>query len=197
MLENWTWDPRVLARLSSHWETGKPLPADLIARKVEAKTAFEAVGTVAQLFQSTFDLILHSPDASGDKKDANGIVAKERKAIHKKHAENDSQAMWGTLKLDMMDMQMLPETNPAASFDHLFGGYESQYYGYLWSQVYSCDAFAKFEEIGIMNAELGRKYRDIILAPGGSRDTIDALKDFLGREPNDEAFLRMNGFVEA
>ena len=133
MLENWTWDPRVLARLSSHWETGKPLPADLIARKVEAKTAFEAVGTVAQLFQSTFDLILHSPDASGDKKDANGIVAKERKAVHKKHAENDSQAMWGTLKLDMLDMQMLPETNPAASFDHLFGGYESQYYGYLWS----------------------------------------------------------------
>ena len=77
------------------------------------------------------------------------------------------------------------KTNPAASFGHILGGYESQYYGYLWSLVYSCDLFSQFEEKGIMDVELGKKYRDIVLAPGGSRDGEDVIRDFLGREPSD------------
>jgi len=74
------------------------------------------------------------------------------------------------------------------------GGYQSQYYGYLWSQVYSCDVFAEFEKGGVMNKDLGLKYRTIILGPGGSKDSDINMKEFLGREPNDEAFMRMNGF---
>ena len=75
------------------------------------------------------------------------------------------------------------------------GGYQSQYYGYLWSQVYSCDLFAEFEKGGIMSPELGMKYRTVILGPGGSRDSDISIREFLGREPNDDAFMRMNGFV--
>ena len=85
-------------------------------------------------------------------------------------------------------------TNPAASFGHILGGYESQYYGYLWSQVYSCDAFEQFKQNGVMNKELGLKYRKNILGPGGSIDSDESLRNFLGRDPNDLAFLEQNGF---
>lgn len=93
------------------------------------------------------------------------------------------------------DIEHNEGTNPAASFGHILGGYESQYYGYLWSLVYSCDLFSEFEKAGIMNADLGKKYVETVLAPGGSKDGEDVLREFLGREPNDEAFLRMKGFA--
>ena len=78
-----------------------------------------------------------------------------------------------------------PGVNPLGSKSHLIGGYTSSYYSYLWSQVYSSDLFAQFEEKGLFNKELGMKYRKIILAPGGSRDSMDSLLHFLGRTPND------------
>lgn len=81
-------------------------------------------------------------------------------------------------------------TNPAGDFGHIYGGYESQYYGYLWSLVYSCDLFEQFERHGVMNRELGKKYKEVILGPGGSRDSDESLREFLGREPSEDAFLR-------
>jgi len=60
--------------------------------------------------------------------------------------------------------------------------------------VFSCDLFSEFEKAGVMNQELGMKYRNVILGPGSSRDSDISIKEFLGREPNDEAFIRMNGF---
>ena len=77
------------------------------------------------------------------------------------------------------------------------GGYEAGYYGYLWSQVYSSDMFfSKFKDHEF-DPEVGALYRDTVLAPGGSRDAIDLLTDFLGREPNNEAFLRELGLSSA
>ena len=87
-----------------------------------------------------------------------------------------------------------PGVNPLGSKSHLIGGYSSSYYSYLWSQVYSSDLFAQFEKQGLMNKELGMKYRKIILAPGGSVDSMKSLKKFLGRPPNDKAFMRHNNF---
>ena len=80
------------------------------------------------------------------------MIAKERVTLHKRHEES-SQAIWAQLKLDIMDMSQLPNTNPAASFGHLFSGYESNYYGYLWSHVYASDLFSEFKRKGIMNKE--------------------------------------------
>jgi Zn-dependent oligopeptidase len=69
------------------------------------------------------------------------------------------------------------------------GGYDAGYYGYLWAKVYGDDMFSVFEETGLTDPEVGRRYREEVLATGGSRDAIEHLRAFLGREPNSEAFL--------
>ncbi len=72
-------------------------------------------------------------------------------------------------------------------------GYDSGYYGYMWSKVYAEDMFSKFKEEGVLNPALGRRYRVEILEKGSSRDEMDSLKAFLGREPNENAFLESIG----
>ena len=80
-----------------------------------------------------------------------------------------------------------------AVFGHLMGGYDAGYYGYLWAQVYGDDMFSVFEDEGITSPAVGRRYRDEVLSAGGSRDAIDHLRAFLGREPSSAAFLRKLG----
>ena len=84
-------------------------------------------------------------------------------------------------------------THPAASMGHFMGGYEAGYYGYLWSKVYAEDIFTKFEKNGYMDSKTGYEYRTKILAPGGSRDPDDMVRDFLGRVSNSDAFLKSLG----
>jgi thimet oligopeptidase len=91
---------------------------------------------------------------------------------------------------------MTPGTAPEASFNHIFGGgYDAGYYGYLWSLVYAQDMFSLFEGRGLLDPVLGRRYREQILEPGGSRDEAVSLRRFLGREPDEAAFLRHIGLA--
>ena len=81
----------------------------------------------------------------------------------------------------------------AATFGHLLGGYDAGYYGYLWSEVFAADMFTRFEKEGVLSPVVGKQYRDIILAKGREEDPEQLLKEFLGRDPNQDAFLTMTG----
>ena len=89
---------------------------------------------------------------------------------------------------------MDPGSNWIGGFEHIVGGgYSAGYYSYIWSKVYSDELFDQFLKHGIMNKELGMKYRKTILAPGGSRNSMESLEEFLGHKPNILEFLKSKG----
>ncbi|MBI4051494.1 MAG: Zn-dependent oligopeptidase, partial [Elusimicrobia bacterium] len=170
MLENWVWDAEVLKSLSGHYQDQtKKLPDDLLKRMIDAKNMDSGVKYLRQLFFAMLDMEYH------------------------KSAKADTTQVYAKLMEEISLIPMSPGTHPQASFGHLMGGYDVGYYGYMWSEVYSADMFSKFEEKGIMNPDLGRRYRELILEPGRSLDEGDQLKKFLGREPNEKAFLKSIG----
>jgi thimet oligopeptidase len=108
--------------------------------------------------------------------------------------EVDTAAVFATVSQRIAGMLPTPGTNFAAGFGHIAGGYQSSYYGYLWSEVFCEDMFAsKFGDGKVLDPAVGAEYREKILARGGSWDAIDMLRDFLGREPSKAAFLRSKG----
>ena len=82
------------------------------------------------------------------------------------------------------------EVNHLASFGHMLGGYDAGYYGYLWAEVIGDDLFSRFEEEGVLSSNVGKDYREKILSPGGSKDANELVKDFLGRDWNNNSFLK-------
>lgn len=174
MLENWVWQQEALARMSRHHETGAPIPEPLLAALLKAKNANAGILNMRQIVLATFDQTIHtSPSA-------------------------DTAAVLAKTSQDIMSVPATPGTNMAANFGHLAGGYDAQYYGYMWSDVFSADMFeSRFLKEGILSPAVGASYRKEILEPGGSRDAIDSLKAFLGREPIQEPFLRSKGLATA
>ncbi len=167
MLEHWCWQPEVLSRFSRHHESGDPLPASLIQRMLEAKHTSSAIATLRQVYFSRLDLAYHTE--SGRSSDA---IARELHPI--------------------TGFPFPEDTHFQAGFGHLFG-YDAGYYGYLWSRVFGDDMFTRFEAPGASVASVGAEYRRQILEPGGTADADQLIHQFLGREPNADAFLRELG----
>ena len=165
MLEHWVWDRDVLQSFTRHHETGEPLPDALLDSMLAAKTLSSGVTTLRQLYFASLDLAYHSPGFGGD----STAVAEELHAI--------------------TAFPFTPGTHFQSGFGHLFG-YDAGYYGYLWSHVFGDDMFTRFEEAGPLNPQLGATYRKTVLERGGSVDGDQLVRDFLGREPNSDAFLR-------
>ncbi|MDO6567962.1 oligopeptidase A [Alteromonas sp. 1_MG-2023] len=171
-LENWCWEEDALNFISGHFETGEPLPADLLDRMLAARDYQAAMQMVRQLEFSLFDFLLHSE--SGDKVDVQAILNSVRAevAVITPPAFNRFQH----------------------SFGHIFaGGYAAGYYSYKWAEVLSADAYSKFEEDGIFNRDTGKAFLENILEMGGSRAPMDLFVAFRGREPNVDALLRHSG----
>lgn len=169
MLENWAWEPIVLARLSAHHVTGEQLPEDLVKKLVASRNANSGILNKRQILLGTFDQSIHTVDKA------------------------DTAATLGALTQSICGFSMTPGTNMAASFGHLAGGYDAQYYGYMWSEVFSCDMYETVFKGHAFDPAMGARYRKFILAPGGSLDAADMLRNFLGRDPTPDAFLAMKG----
>lgn len=172
MFENWVWDPAVLRTFTKHYKTGAPLPDDVLKGMIAARTLGSGIETQGQLFLGEMDQAFHT--APGGEVDTTkvGLDIYEKSTLYK----------------------AVPGTMFQAAFTHL-NGYQGAYYGYLWSLVFAQDMFQRFEEKGLLSPEAGQYYRSKILARGGSMDEMAMLKDYLGREPKMDAFLRRLGLT--
>lgn len=165
MLEHWCWEPAVLASFSRHFETGEPMPASLVESMVAAKNLNSGVMALRQLFFGSLDMAYHSPGFDGD----------STATVRDLH--------------EITGFPYTPGTHFQSGFGHLFG-YDAGYYGYMWSHVFGDDMYTRFEETSPLDPETGMHYRKTILERGGTVDGDQLVRDFLGREPNNAAFLR-------
>ncbi|BEE19806.1 oligopeptidase A [Aeromonas enteropelogenes] len=175
-LENWCWESEALAFISGHYETGEPLPADLLEKMMAARNFQAAMQMLRQLEFALFDFRLHQ---EFDPARPDQIPA----------------------LLDEVRSQVAVMTPPAFnrfqhSFSHIFaGGYAAGYYSYKWAEVLSADAFSRFEEEGIFNPVTGQSFLRHILEKGGSKEPMELFKAFRGREPRVDALLRHSGIA--
>ena len=173
-LENWCWERGALDLVTSHVDTGEPLPDELLQKLREAKNFQSGMQMVRQLEFGLFDFRLHASTAQ---------ISSD--AIHR--------------LLDDVRQQVAVVTPPPFdrfphAFSHIFaGGYAAGYYGYLWSEVLSADAYNRFEQEGVFNATVGRAFLQHVLETGGVEDPLDVFRAFRGREPSIDAFLRHSG----
>jgi oligopeptidase A len=171
--ENWCWEPEALAIISSHVETGQPLPEDLLDKMLAAKNFQSGLMMLRQLEFAAFDMAIH---------------------LLPQVQPGDVQRVLDEVRQRIAVMQPPAFNRFQHGFSHIFaGGYAAGYYSYKWAEVLSSDAFSRFEEEGVMNPATGRLFRDTVLALGGSRDALSVFVDFRGREPRVDALLRHSG----
>jgi thimet oligopeptidase len=171
MFQGWVWDKEMLARLSRHYLSGESLPAELVEKMLAAKHFLAAFYVARQLVFGTFDFQLHSDRVPGDmSRFFNKLIAQ-------------------LIRVPYPDEAIFP-----AGFGHLMS-YDASYYSYLWSKVFACDAFSRFECEGVLNPAVGAAFRNAVLAVGASRDEMASLTEFLGRAPTNDAFLKELGLT--
>ncbi|MCC6907388.1 MAG: Zn-dependent oligopeptidase [Phycisphaerales bacterium] len=173
MFENWVWDADVLATFARHYQTGKPLPRDLLDRMISARHLNSGLWAMGQIWLGKIDNAYHTAPGG----------------------EIDTTAVQLELSEQLLPYPPMPETWFQAAFGHLMG-YQAGYYGYMWSLVYASDMFQRFKELGMLDPDAGRYYREKILARGGTMDGMDMVRDYLGREPDMSAFLKHLGLEE-
>ena len=171
IMEHWIWDASVLGRFARQFRTGEPIPAELVEHMVAARNLNIGLKTSMQAFYGALDLSLHAGDASPDLDDA----------LRSAYTVTRMPYPEGTFML--------------SGFGHLMGGYDAGYYGYLWADVIGDDMFGRFTAEGVLSPSVGGSYRREILEPNGSRSADDLVRAFLGREPSNEAFLRLRGML--
>jgi oligopeptidase A len=177
-MENFCWEWEVAEPMTRHIETGQRLPRSLFDKMLSAKNFESGLHTVRQLEFALFDLRLHH--------------------------DYDPEA--GTTPLELLEQVRErvavvfppPYNRFPNNFSHIFaGGYAAGYYSYKWAEVLSADAYSAFEEHGVLDPEIGKRFWNEILGVGGSRPAIESFVAFRGREPKIDALLRHSGMVDA
>lgn len=162
MLEEWAWDARILQSFATN-EAGEPIPADLVARMRQGEDFGKGIYARTQMFYASMSYWFHT----------------ER--------PDDLVARMKELQAQFSPFPYIDGTQMFASFGHL-GGYSSAYYTYMWSLVIAKDLFSAFDDDDLFNAEVAGRYRDRVLAPGGTQDAADLVADFLGRPYTFDAY---------
>jgi oligopeptidase A len=173
-MENFCWEWDVLRHMTKHVDTGAQLPRELFDKMVAAKNFQAGMQTVRQIEFSLFDMRLHGDFDPSGSKTALDLIEEVR---------------------DEVAVLRPPKWNRFPnSFSHIFaGGYAAGYYSYKWAEVLSADAYSLFEEMGTLSAEAGSRFKEEVLAKGGSRPAMESFVAFRGREPSLDALLRHNG----
>ncbi|WP_213288901.1 M3 family metallopeptidase [Bradyrhizobium sp. sGM-13] len=179
LYEHWQEQPQVLRQFAKHYQTGEPLPDDLLQRFLAARKFNQGFATVEFVSSALVDLEFHTQPAAASR----DVAAFEK-------AELEKIGMPAEIALRHRPTQ----------FGHIFSGdhYASGYYSYMWSEVMDADAFGAFEEAGdIFDPAVAKRLHDDIYSSGGSRNPEDAYVAFRGREPEADALLRRRGLLEA
>lgn len=173
-MENFCWEWEVLRNMTAHVETGEQLPRELFDKMIAAKNFQAGMQTVRQIEFSLFDMRLHGDFDPNGKLTALDVIDQVR---------------------DEVAVLRPPKWNRFPnSFSHIFaGGYAAGYYSYKWAEVLSADAYGLFEELGVLSDEAGSRFKNEVLAKGGSRPAMESFIAFRGREPSMDALLRHNG----
>lgn len=167
MLENFAWQREVLDEISGHYEdASRKLPAELFEKMLAARSFNKGLLYLRQIAFGMADMTLHM------------IVPKE------------TSMLFGQF-MELVGLLPSPDgVKREASFGHLMAGYSAGYYGYLWSEVLADDAFTRFAKEGVLNSVVGMLWRREVLEKGSSRPEIDSMRAYLGREPNEDAFIQ-------
>ncbi|XP_028119523.1 organellar oligopeptidase A, chloroplastic/mitochondrial-like [Camellia sinensis] len=181
-MENWCYQRDILMSIAKHYETGEILPEEVCLKIFSARTFRAGPLLLRQLRYASVDLELHTKYIPGGSESIYDIDQRVGKMTHV--------------------IPLLPEDRFLCSFSHIFADtYAAGYYSYQWAEVLSFDAFSAFEEVGLDNEqavkELGRKFRETVLAHGGGKSPMEVFVEFRGREPLPDAFLQYNGLLPA
>ena len=176
IMENWAFEPEYLNSFAKHYQTGEPIPAELIEKVVAAKNYLAGYGQVRQLHFGYLDMAWHSLTELP----AEGTIEFEQKTL--------------------APYAVMPSVEGVAfspSFSHIFaGGYSAGYYSYKWAEVLEADAFSLFKEKGIFNTEVSNSFRKNILEKGGAEDEAVIYRNFRGHDPEPQALMEKLGLVK-
>ena len=176
IMENWAYEPEYLNSFAKHYQTGEPIPAELIDKIVAAKNYLAGYGQVRQLHYAYLDMAWHTLKEVP----AEGTVEFEKSVL--------------------APYAVMPSADGAAfstSFLHIFsGGYSAGYYSYKWAEVLEADAFSLFKEKGIFNTEVASSFRKNILEKGGAEDEAVIYRNFRGHDPEPQALMEKLGLVK-
>ncbi|WP_428424584.1 M3 family metallopeptidase [Methylibium sp.] len=178
-MENFCWEWEVVRHMTAHVDSGEPLPRALFDKMLAAKNFQSGLQTLRQVEFSLFDMLIHDGPAMAP------------------YGADRIQQVLGDVRREIAVVVPPAFNRFQHSFSHIFsGGYAAGYYSYKWAEVLSADAYAAFEEEGVFNPAVGRRYREAILEAGGSRPAMESFKAFRGREPRIDALLRHQGMAD-